>query len=91
MRKSTNAITAAIGTIKRGKYTLLMRLALPMRLFEASTTAVAKKLHGAGRQRPSEHMAQFHLKAVRIPMIVTTTAPKAAAAMVASAWLSFDS
>jgi hypothetical protein len=35
-------------------------------------------------------MAQFHLKAVRIPMIVTTTAPKAAAAVVASAWLSFD-
>ena len=29
-------------------------------------------------------MAQFHLKAVRIPMIVTTTAPKAAAAVVAS-------
>ena len=31
MRKSTKAtITAAIGTIKRGKYTLLMRLALPI-------------------------------------------------------------
>ena len=48
MRKSTKAtITAAIGTISRGKYTLLIRLALPMRLFEASASAVAKKLHGS--------------------------------------------
>src|SRR5262245_1588468 len=47
IRKSTKAvITAAIGTISRGKYTLLMRLALPMRLFEASATAVAEKLQG---------------------------------------------
>src|SRR4029077_5343377 len=47
-RKSTNAtITAAIGTIRRGKYTLLIRLALPIRLLEASATAVAKKLHGS--------------------------------------------
>src|SRR5262245_45225506 len=47
IRKSTKAtITAAIGTINRGKYTLLMRLALPMRLFDASANAVAKKLHG---------------------------------------------
>src|SRR5262249_37367092 len=37
MRKSTKAtITAAIGTINRGKYTLLMRLAFAMTLFEAS-------------------------------------------------------
>src|SRR6516225_595984 len=48
MRKSTKAtITAAIGTINRGKYTLLMRLAFAMTLFEASATAVAKKLHGS--------------------------------------------
>src|SRR6266481_6903645 len=46
-RKSANAtITAALGTIRRGKYTLLTRLALPIRLFEASATAVAKKLQG---------------------------------------------
>src|SRR6516165_3126985 len=37
-------LTAAIGTINRGKYTLLMRLALPMRLFDVSVSAVAKKL-----------------------------------------------
>jgi len=48
MRKSTNAtITAAIGTINRGKYTLLIRLAFVRRLFDASPTAAAKKLQGS--------------------------------------------
>src|SRR5258705_6314173 len=47
IRKSTNAtMTAAVGTMRRGKYTLPMRLALLIRLLEASATAVAKKLHG---------------------------------------------
>ena len=57
MRKSTKAtITAAIGTISRGKYTLLIRLALPIRLFEASATAVAKKLHGS---MPAKTMSAY--------------------------------
>ena len=48
IRKSTNAtITAAVGTISRGKYTLLMRLALLIRLLEASASAVEKKVHGS--------------------------------------------
>src|ERR1700730_11066264 len=43
MRKSMNATTtASIGTMSRGKYILLMRLALAMRLFEESDSAVAK-------------------------------------------------
>src|SRR5262249_51566274 len=57
MRKSTKAtITAAIGTINRGKYTLLMRWALPMRLFEASPSAVAKKLQGS---RPANTISAY--------------------------------
>ena len=60
MRKSTNAtITAAIGTIRRGKYTLLMRLALPMRLLEASASAVAKKA-------PRQHAGKDHQRIGRV-------------------------
>src|SRR5262249_2787066 len=48
MAKSTSAIpTVAIGTISRGKYTLLIRLALPTTLFEASESTPEKKAHGS--------------------------------------------
>src|SRR5438094_8887460 len=56
-RKSTKAtITAAIGTINLGKYTLLMRWALLMRLLEASLSAVAKKLQGS---RPANTISAY--------------------------------
>src|SRR5688572_15062053 len=45
--KSTKATpTAAIGTIRRGKYTLLIRLALLTTLLDASASALEKKVHG---------------------------------------------
>src|SRR5215204_3331531 len=48
MAKSTNATpTAATGTISRGKYTLLIRLALPTRLLDESVSAPEKKVHGS--------------------------------------------
>src|SRR5579864_169799 len=48
MRKSTNAtITAAAGAIRRGKYTLLIRLALLSMLLEESVSAVAKNVQGS--------------------------------------------
>jgi hypothetical protein len=48
IRKSTNATTTvAVGTISRGKYTLLIRLALLIRLLEASPNPVAKNVHGS--------------------------------------------
>ena len=47
MRNSTKAVTTvAAGTISRGKYTLLIRLAFPTRLLEASLSAVENKVHG---------------------------------------------
>ena len=47
IRKSTNDTTmAAVGTIRRGKYTLLMRLALLMRLLEAPVNEVEKSCQG---------------------------------------------
>src|SRR6516162_263475 len=47
MVKSTEATpTAASGTIRRGKYTLLIRLALPTMLLEVSASALEKKVHG---------------------------------------------
>src|SRR6516165_12097476 len=47
IRKSTNATTTvAVGTISRGKYTLLIKLALLIRLLEASLNPVEKKVHG---------------------------------------------
>ena len=36
----------AVGTISLGKYTLLIRLALFIRLLEASLSPVAKNVHG---------------------------------------------
>ena len=54
IRKSTNAtITAAIGTISRGKYTLLIRLALPIRLLEASAER-------GGEETPRQHAGEHH-------------------------------
>ena len=48
IRKSTKATTTvALGTISRGKYTLLIRLELPIRLPEASLSAVEKNVHGS--------------------------------------------
>src|SRR5262249_22853395 len=47
MRKSTSATTTvAVGTISRGKYTLLIKLALLIKLLEASLNPVEKKVHG---------------------------------------------
>src|SRR5258708_6906673 len=47
-RKSTNeTTTAAVGTMRRGKYTLLMRFELPMRLAEDSDNAVEKNCQGS--------------------------------------------
>src|SRR5262245_1164322 len=48
MAKSTKATpTAAIGTMRRGKYTLLIRLALPTTLLDASANALEKKVQGS--------------------------------------------
>src|SRR5215467_8034979 len=48
IRKSTKATTTvAVGTISRGKYTLVIRLALLIRLLEASLNPVAKNVHGS--------------------------------------------
>src|SRR5262249_29400550 len=47
IRKSTKATTTvAVGTISLGKYTLLIRLALLIRLLAASLSPVAKNVHG---------------------------------------------
>ena len=46
MRSTKATITVAVGTIRRGKYTLLMRLEFPMRLFPDSENAVEKNCHG---------------------------------------------
>src|SRR6516165_8106028 len=48
IRKSTNATTTvAVGTISLGKYTLLIRFALLIRLLEASLNPVEKNVHGS--------------------------------------------
>src|SRR5262249_12962876 len=48
IRKSTKATTTdAVGTISRGKYTLLIKFAFPIRLLEASVRPLAKKLQGS--------------------------------------------
>ncbi len=48
IRKSANATTTvAVGTISRGKYTLLIRLALPIRLLDASLRPVEKNVQGS--------------------------------------------
>ena len=45
MKKSTKAtITAALGKLNRGKYTLLIRLALPITLFAGLAIAAERKL-----------------------------------------------
>src|SRR5216684_8283201 len=45
--KSTNpAQIAAPGTITRGKYTLLIKFALPTKLLLLAVTALEKKVHG---------------------------------------------
>src|SRR5262249_32287258 len=57
MVKSTKAApTAAMGMIRRGKYTLLIRLALPTMLLEASESALEKKVHGS---RPAKTMIAY--------------------------------
>src|SRR5205814_823399 len=46
--KSTSATTTvAVGTIRRGKYTLLIRFAFPIRLLDASVSPVEKNIHGS--------------------------------------------
>src|SRR5215471_17239614 len=48
IRKSTNdVITAAVGTIIRGKYTFVIKFELAIRLFDASLSAVEKSVHGS--------------------------------------------
>src|SRR4029077_6095003 len=48
IRKSTKAATTvAVGTISLGKYTLLIRFALLIRLLEASLNPVEKNVHGS--------------------------------------------
>src|SRR5687768_12184967 len=45
--KSTSpASTVASGSVRRGKYTFVMRCALPTRLFDAIVRPVAKNVHG---------------------------------------------
>src|SRR6185312_10815959 len=57
MRKSTNATTTvAIGTIIRGKYTLLMSFSLYIRLLEASLNPVEKNVHG---RTPANTMSAY--------------------------------
>src|SRR6476620_654283 len=52
IRKSTNATAiVAAGTTSLGKYTLVIRLALAIRLFEASASPVEKKVQGSIPQR----------------------------------------
>ena len=52
IRKSTNATAmVAAGTTSLGKYTLLIRLALVIRLFEASVNPVEKKVQGSIPQK----------------------------------------
>src|SRR5437588_10488622 len=47
IKKSTNATTIVeAGTISRGKYTLLIRFAFPIRLFDASARPLEKNVHG---------------------------------------------
>src|SRR5438552_15557358 len=38
--------TVAVGTISRGKYTFVIRFALPTRLFDDCVSAFEKKVHG---------------------------------------------
>jgi hypothetical protein len=48
IEKSTSATTLAdIGTIRRGKYTLLIRFAFPTRLFDASDKILEKRNQGS--------------------------------------------
>jgi hypothetical protein len=48
IRKSTNATTiVAVGTMSRGKYTLLIKFALPIKLFDASLNPVEKNVQGS--------------------------------------------
>ena len=48
MAKSTSATTADdVGMIRRGKYTLPIRLALPTRLFEASLRMLENRNQGS--------------------------------------------
>src|SRR6516225_2244427 len=76
IRKSTNATTTvAVGTINLGKYTLLMRFALLIRLLEASLNPVEKNVRQhAGenhqgirrcsvRQQPGD-AAKYHVKTI---------------------------
>ena len=52
IKKSTMlVITALAGTIRRGKYTLEMRLELPIRLLLASAREVAKNCQGSSSPR----------------------------------------
>ena len=47
-RKSAKATTiVAVGTMSRGKYTLLIRLTLAIKLLEASLRPVEKNVHGS--------------------------------------------
>src|SRR5436309_877822 len=60
MRNSTKAVTtAAVGTISRGKYTLLIRLAFPTRLVEASLSAVENDVHGSMPAKTSRAYGVF--------------------------------
>ena len=48
IKKSTNATTTvAVGTISLGKYTLLIRFALLIKLLEASLNPAEKNDHGS--------------------------------------------
>src|SRR5437867_1326076 len=48
MRKSTKAVTTvAVGMISLGKYTLLISLSLPIRLLDASPSAVENRDQGS--------------------------------------------